>query len=393
MIPQINTVPLQNVHGGALRPGQVFQTVVGMQGDKLLLQLGAARVALDPSVELTPGDTVRVEILGTAAKLQLRISPAGASAGTASQTAAANTLMASVLESLGALPLADAAPALIPAHLPQTTQALQQLFALFLSRGTLGSDVEQLAALLTQASAQGAVPTHLAAQFSAWVAQFAAAEASGLKNLLEQLGGRRSLEARLALALQTGTLDAALESLSQDVRVQLAQLRNLEPLRAWLRENGQLRRFDDMAQRVMDRLSGGQLQNLRGLEQPYLFVEIPLPPGGDLRHAQIHFFDEGHAKGKPFDQNNALVAFDLSTTRLGDLWITLQVTSGRCACHLRATTPDTVNAIKEASGALADSLLNAGFPDAHITVSLWDGDRLRAAAGMMRRFSGLDVKL
>ncbi|HPO17154.1 MAG TPA: flagellar hook-length control protein FliK [Candidatus Hydrogenedentes bacterium] len=393
MIPQINTVTLQNIYGGALRPGQAFQTVVQMQGDKLLLQLGAARIALDPSVELTPGETVRVEVLGTAAKLQLRISPAAAAPETAAGTVIPNTLLTSVLESLGALPIADVAPTLIPAHLPQTTQVLQQLFTLFLSRGSLGADVEQLATLLAQASSQGALSGDLATRFGAWVTQFTAMETTGFKNLLEQLSSKRSLEARLALALKTNSIDASLESLSKDIRTQLAQLREQEPLRAWLRENGQLRQFDDAVQRVLNRFSGGELQNLRALEQPYLFLEIPLPSGSELRFAQVHFFGEGRNKGKPFDQHNALVALDLNTTRLGDLWITLQMTAGRCACHFKATTSEIVQAIRDASDELVDSLDKAGYLKAHITVSRWDGDRIRAAAAMMRRFSGIDVKL
>lgn len=393
MIPQINTVTLQNIYGGTLRPGQTFQTVVQIQGDKLLLQLGAARIALDSSVELSPGETVRVEVLGTAAKLQLRISPATTSSESTPRTAIPNTLVISVLESLGALPIADVAPTFIPAHLPQTTQALQQLFTLFLSRGSLGSDMEQIAALLAQASSQGALSGELATRFSAWVAQFATMEATGFKSILEQLSSKRSLEARLALALKANTVNASLESLSQDIRIQLAQLREQEPLRAWLRENGQLRQLDDAVQRVLNRLSGEQFQNLRSLEKPYVFVEFPLPAGGDLRFAQVHFFGEGRTKGNPFDQHNALVAIDLNTTQLGDLWITLQMTAGHCTCHFKATTPEIVQTIKDASVELAGALDNAGYPDAHIAASLWDGDRIRAAAAMMRRFSGIDVKL
>ena len=144
--------------------------------------------------------------------------------------------------------------------------------------------------------------------------------------------------------------------------------------------------------RVAERLTGGQLQNLRGLEQSYVFLELPFQTGAPLRHGQVHLFSDGHGKRRNIDANNATVALDLSMTKLGDLWITLRVVNGQCACKFRATSQPVADAIEAASGDLVQALGAAGYPRAMVQVALWDGDRLKRVTLLMRRFSGLDVQ-
>ncbi len=391
MIPPITiATSLPSGAGSYPRQGQVFQAVIQGKPDALFVQLGGAKVPLAGAEGLLPGQPVRVEVLSAAPQLTLRI------AVTASETpgaplAAATAVLGQVLESLGANRAAEAAAQLAPPHLPQTGQALQQLFTLFLSRGSLGGDLEQLAQLLTRAAADGVIPQTLTTQFSALLAAMSASQSDGFRRLLEQMEAPRGLEARLALALQAGNIDEALATLDADLRAQLAQLKDHAALRQWLRGQGQLQSFDRAAAQVLDRVSGSQLQNLHNLAQPYVFVELPLPPNGGLRHAQIHFLSDAHGKGKRFDGKNATVALDLSTSQLGEIWITLRVVSGRCQCHVRAATEDAWQAFRGAASELAAALNSAGYPGSEVNVARWDGDRLRAAASLLRRFSGIDV--
>ena len=88
---------------------------------------------------------------------------------------------------------------------------------------------------------------------------------------------------------------------------------------------------------------------------------------------------------------DATVVLDLSMTRLGDLWIALTIARGRCSCRFRAANPAAVQAIRAERDGLIQALQSAGYPGAQVRVEPWDGDRLGEAAGLMRRFSGINV--
>jgi Flagellar hook-length control protein FliK len=133
------------------------------------------------------------------------------------------------------------------------------------------------------------------------------------------------------------------------------------------------------------------MQNLRTFAAPYLFLDLPFPPDAPISRAQIHVFGEG-GRGRHFDRRNASITLDLSTPRLGDLWISLTITGGACTCVVRAAREATVAAITAATPELGQALAEAGYPDASVQVTSWSGNRLEETAQLMRRFSGLDVR-
>jgi len=353
------------------------------------VQVAGVQVPLPADASLQPGQTVTIKVLESGQGLQLRIVPQASVP--AHSLGALEELVAAVLESLGA-PIGPELPSqLVPANLPQTPDAVRALLALFVSRGAMGEDLRQIAALVEQAVAAGALPR---SDSEALLARIVVSEPGDFHPVLEQLADAagHTLEARIAMALAAGNLDDIIDTLRTDLRAHLARLRENPVLQRFLQRTGQLRTFETAVDRVLERLVGAQLQNLRGLEQPYLFLEVPCSPDSGIQHAQVHVFSEGHGKKREFDAANALVAFDLATTRLGDLWITLRITQGRCLCRFCATRPAAVDALTGAAHELVQALEQAGHHGARVEVALWDADRLRETAALMRRFSGINVQ-
>jgi flagellar hook-length control protein FliK len=179
----------------------------------------------------------------------------------------------------------------------------------------------------------------------------------------------------------------------QDVRTQIERLRQNDGFLGFLRQTGQQASFEQAAQRVLDRQTGGQLQNLRGQEAPYLFFEVPFPPTAPIRNAQVHVLGEGRGRKQRFDPQNTAVAIDLTTTRLGDLWISLAIHQGVCRCSIRARTPEIVRAIEAHASELTERLAVAGYRAAQVSASLWNGDRISEAVGLFARFAGVSVQV
>jgi hypothetical protein len=153
-------------------------------------------------------------------------------------------------------------------------------------------------------------------------------------------------------------------------------------------ETGQVREFHGAVERVLDRLSGRQLQNLHSVDRSYQFFELPVAGDSPYRHLQVHFFGHEGRGRKRFDPKNATVVLDVSMSRLGDLWINLAIANGRCTCTIRATDQETVDAIESGRDELRRALDGVGYPGAQVRVSLWDGDRFAAATKLIRRFTG-----
>jgi len=384
----------------ALRPGQVLPGAIQGTPGSLSVQVAGIKVPIEGAPPFQPGQTVLVEILEGGEGLVLRISPQAAAAGSdappGTPPPAASrppALLTSILDSLSTSLTADTAARLLPANLPENQTALRLILALFATPSAMGQDLQEIAALLSQGAAAGAVPPEMAENFMRLLGRLMPAETAAFQHALESMaaGGSVAMEAQAALALASGNVDELLRRLETDLRTQVAQLRGNKALLTYLRGINQIRAFDRAVNRVLERLDGAQLQNLRTLERPYLFFEMPCDPNGPLRRAQIHFFQEGRGRRRSFDAKNVTVAIDLATAPLGDLWITLNVVRGHCACWFRATSADVVQAIDQGAPELVESLDRIGYPKAHVKAVLWDGNREETLTNLMRHFSGLDV--
>lgn len=388
-ISSIVPIARQHVLVTALRIGQTFRATVHGTGDKPVLLLAGARIPLEGDAGIAPGQAVDVEVVESGAGLALRVTPHAAPAQQATPVSdvALRAALTAALHALGAPQQADAAQTIAPRILPPSPSALRQLLALFFERGTLGSDLERIQGWIAQAAEAGAAPKSGTVGVLGVLAALAAGDVRAFAAALDHLARTRSTAARLVQYV-AGTADGAMDGLDDFLTAYLARLAAHEPFRRFLRSQGTLRSFDAAVRRVEERLDGAALQNLRGLDQAYLFLELPLPADSGLRYAQVHFF----GSGRGFEKDNVFIAIDVSTTRMGDLWVTLGIVGGTCRCHFRATETATVEAIRASAAELTEALRAAGYPRVAVDAALWDGDRIRETAALMRRISGLDVR-
>jgi hypothetical protein len=87
-----------------------------------------------------------------------------------------------------------------------------------------------------------------------------------------------------------------------------------------------------------------------------------------------------------------LVALDLSTPRLGEVWVSLHALGGLCRCRFRATRKETLRLIQAGASDLERGLRDAGYQGAKVEAERWDGDRLSQLAGWMRPLLGIDLR-
>ncbi|MCC6694165.1 MAG: hypothetical protein IT365_00915 [Candidatus Hydrogenedentes bacterium] len=303
-------------------------------------------------------------------------------------------VLTQVLKSFAQLDAVREAVHLLPKALPRTEHAIRLILSMHFSRGAVGKDLAVVASMLGQAADAGVLSEAEFSTLSSVVRMAGAAPEDDLELLVRRAVSQsgRSLESRLATAIAAGNVEAFLEELKGDLVVQLSRLRANEHLASHLRKTGRFADFQSAIERTLERLSGGQLQNLRAFELPYYFLELPLDPQSPITHAQIHFFGEENERGREFNKENATVVFDLSTTRLGDLWISMGPVQGICHCWIRATDAEVVRLVDDTATELAQRLESCGYAGAQVHATLWDGNRLRETANLMRRFEGISLQ-
>lgn len=382
------------VSASGLRPGSAAQGTIEGAPDRLTLVVAGVRVPLPKDTNLTPGQRVHVEAIETGKRLQLRLTPSPAEEGAQPRPASATleTIVARVLEALGVPNQPETPTQVLPRVLPQTDAAIRSVLSLFTRQASTGDDLQTISLVVAQAAASGTLPADVAGETATLIARFVPRGSGDFQAVLRQWGRGVTVEAEIAQAISTGRLESLTGTLRADLRAVLSQLRANEGLTSHLQARGQLNTFQSAVDRVLDRISSGQLQNLHSLEQPYVFFEVPFPPGAPLREARVHFFHEGRGTKHGAEGRSASVTLDISTTKLGDLWITLQLTDGHCACRVAVTSEPAAETIEAARQELVNAIEGAGYARATVHVDLWDGDRLRETAHLMRRFSGIDLK-
>ncbi len=425
--PTVFTLSPDSAVCSGLQPGGTITTTIQGTPGRLSLLVGGIRIPLTGARGFDPGQPVRVEILEAGPALQVRVFPNTQAAaeetsvsahgfGAVSQSIPApakrpgtvspggtpaqappqpSPELVAVLRLLGALSLANHMAYLVPQHLPQSEDALRQLAGLFLFQGTTGADLETILNAIAEAAGTGAIPAALAAQAHDVLGGVMLWAGADIERALRHLAryGSRGLERKAAMATASGKLDALLDAAAKDVATFLLRLRAQTGLAGYLRRGGIERRFQEAVDRVINRLDAVQLQNLHSLDGPYLFLEAPVPWDGLFQRVHLHLFGDEAQQGQQFvSKNGATVVLDLATTRLGDMWIVLSLNADSCMCRFRVAKPETARAIEEEVAVLRAGLAAVGYPGSHVSVTVWDGDRLREAAGLMQRFRGFEVE-
>ncbi len=389
--PAVVTALMRPGQVAGLSPGQSYQGSIQGAPGHLSLHVAGNRIPLPPHTSLPPGQSVHVTLVHQGDAIQLRLTPYGpAGQATVSPTATLPNLLVSVLRALDALGSARAAGHLIPRHFPANETALRDLLSLFTSRGTLSQDMHVVLAAVNLGLAEGLVSPEVAASVAGWLAPLAGGDrekvAAWLKRHVREQGA--ALAARIASAAGAGKLDDLFAEISDELRVLLRQLMDSGELIDFLENRGRRYDFERAAERVLERLQNGQLQELRGLEQPYVFLQLPFPAESGVVNGQLHIVgdDRGQDAGK-----SQVVVLDLTTTALGDLWIRLELLHDTCRCTLKTSLDAAVPVIEQASEELRAGLMEAGYGQTSVTVQFWDGERIDEIADFMRRFGGINL--
>ncbi|HRI89170.1 MAG TPA: hypothetical protein PK869_12930 [Candidatus Hydrogenedentes bacterium] len=393
----ILTQPLQAV---ALRPGQVLNGIVQSIEPQTLLRFGNVVVPVERIEGLLAGQPVSAEVFQGNAGLQLRLTHVGTGFSQATPSALASSaaqdfsaLIVNALRTLGKLELADSAVHLLSPQVARNATAVRLVLSLLLDRDSHSDDASRVAQLVQQAVDEGILTQDEAEPTLRVLGHLISDKPEMLPAMRHSAAAsQQTLASRLAEAVAHGGADTLIGSLEEDIAVVLHRLRDNERFGEFLRQTGQHSDFSRAVERVLERFTAAQLVNARSLDLPYVFFEIPMQSAGPICHAHIHVMGDGGGKGHKLDAKSATVVFDLSTTALGELWITLSTSRGACSCWIRAQSIDTVAAIHRRSADLTKQLAGVGFSGATVHTTLWDGDRVQELATMMRRFGGINLQ-
>ena len=392
----VSTTDLSPALSASIRAGQVLSGTVVTDGEGLAVAIRGARIKLPAGEALPPGTRVTVQVhAGEGQPLRFVVQPElGAPVPNAPSTPDALAAIGKILAALGlgnAATVEDAAT-ILPSNLPQTDSAVRLVLGLLAAREGLSRSFTALFAALQTAVEAGVLPASTLEALRNLVKQFQAADDADLKGALTRAArsGSTSLESRILSALDSGQAAQVATLLREDLRGLLLQVKSDGALAEFLSGTRGAAEFNEAADRILDRLNGALLQNTRGLDQPYRFVELSQLPGGFVESAQIHFFSDGSRSGSEGESGVSMAVLDVSLTNLGDLWVSLRAFDGHCDCRLKATASSVAALIEEHAHELESGIAAAGYRSASVVASEWDGDRFGAVASLFRPYAGLN---
>jgi len=390
--PQIQVSPLSLVVSAEPQAVALVQPagsqVVGeivAQGGKLSFVHGKVSIPLPTNQNLfVAGDRAVFQSQATTNGFQTSLSPASSGTTLAMSTNSTTSIGVAYTASPSTVPTAGSIP--VPAPLIGTPAAAQ-VQELFTQAASLGAGIAGLQASIAAPAVVAAVPSDIGAAFAAIFAPLLRPESDDFPGVIKRWAQRLATTPEAALAKGGGT-GAAVPDTPGSV---LQFLRNDPALRQVLAARGELRAFDAMADRLLERLGGGSLQQLRSLEQPYWFSEFPFDPASGIERALVHFFMDDSRGGGDREAPSASVVLDLSLTRLGDVWVKLVMLAGQCTCHISVTDEDVLALVQEFEEDLAAGLASTGAQHVSVHADLWDGNRIGRSGAILGSMDGMDV--
>ena len=283
---------------------------------------------------------------------------------------------------------------LMPTSMPVTNQTVQNILSLMATQTSLGKELQQVLSLLQETAPVHQVPLPPVIESLILAERALATPDRDFPNTLSQFIRAFSTPVASKIADILGQQEpAAFQRLIQeDLQTQLNQIRENPAILRAMESRGQAEWFVSTVDRIANRIMGNQLQNLWSLNDAYLFVELPFSAESPIRAGRIHILGEGSGKGRHFNDQPVSVVLDLSTSRLGDVWIRLAVAKSQCNCTIMATHENAVAALQAESDTLKTSLEKAGYPNSRVHIATWDGNRLRETLSLLRRFKGINIK-
>ncbi len=128
------------------------------------------------------------------------------------------------------------------------------------------------------------------------------------------------------------------------------------------------------AGRIIDRLQGLQLQNLRAPVAQHLTLELPIVDEGKVQHVQVRVYyrvdDEtgGQAK-QTIDERNTTIALRLAMTQLGRVNATVAIADGQLTTDFRVGTPEVADHLLDGTPELRAGLQELGYEVGRIAVT------------------------
>lgn len=372
--PQVQVTPLSVVvnvepasRGSIQAAGSKFAGDIVSQGGKLTFVHGKIALSLPKNQTLfTAGDRAIFQSQAPTNGLRATLTPAFASAPVTSTTSGPSTPQ-------------------IPVPLPIVgTAAEAQIQTLFTQAGSLGAGIAALQTSIAAPTVAAVIPADIGTAFAAVLAPLLRPEASDFSGAVKRWSQRLATPSEAALAKASGS--------PVDTPAAVMQFLRSDPaLRQMLAERGDLRAFDGMADRLLDRLGGGHLQQLRSLEQPYWFSEFPFDPASGIERALVHFFTDQSGGGGNSESPSASVVLDLSLTRMGDVWAKLVLLADQCTCHISVTDEEVLGVVQEYADELTAGLASTGVQHVSVHADLWDGNRIDRSAALLSAMDGMDL--
>jgi len=385
----ISALPIAN----DIQPGEVYNGVVRAQNNALVLTSGRIVINLDEGIGLVAGQRVTFQFNSTPTGLQLAITPQTTHASLQSASPDFGRMLAPILESLGKLELAPRIQGILPRELPATSSSLQPLLTVLLSEQGLGTDLDQFSQIVTSAAANpGGLGQGTIQAIAQWLGLLPPTDRAAWQALLLRSREEQSAAARIAASLKPGASSSGLATLKESAASLATRLLDDPAFLQSLKEDGQLEPFKALAQRFQERATGVDLQNLRGLDQSYQFLELPVGEAHGFHRAHVHNFQEKSGQGKEGGPAVYRTVLDLETTQLGALWISLQRTGNQCACQFRVADPEVAALLESEGPTLKAALTEAGFTSVSVSTLVWDGNREDALIRMLAPFQKLDLE-
>jgi len=405
------TVQLAATHDAvALQAGRTYSGVVRVAPEGLVALVGRIQIPLDIASGLAAGQRVLVDVQAQAGGLQLTVrgqiftgpesgpphtaAPQGAvpQATNPQGAAALAAVLDTIVQAAGRPELAARLAALLPRQTPASEATLRALISTLLSERGAGQDVQQLQQFVARASGEGILTPDTGRALSPWLALTALADSAAWHDLLRRARSERHAASQLARTVLGKHGASTFPDLKNALNSVAQRLLENPAFQSWLRENGQAEAFRALAERTLERATGGDAQNLRALNQPYQFLELPISAEHGFFRLQAHFFSEG---GGGKDGQNDLehrTVLDVETTRLGPVWIDIRSRLRACACNFRMATAELAAAVEAGADELEEALRALGYRQVRVTVSPWDGDRESALIALLAPFQPLDLE-
>jgi hypothetical protein len=365
----------------------------------LAVQVAGQKIPLPNNTTLASGQAVEVQLQSKGAvepTVTVRALPAS-EAPAANQARPSNpliTLLKDVLPRV--MPdtklSAEQLQTLIPSAIPVQQSVVGVLLTLFHQQEPIGSIGAVILQLLGKAEEEGVIDSPKLANVRRSLPQNSLKDMGDWTRILKQSVSNvsRSPE-RIVSQMLRGIkgVDLPQDMLASNIR----GLLNLPALKQYLETTGEWKTFVNHAHSMLDLLDGIQLANFRGMNYPYIFMELPLPSDSFFQRAQLHVMSESSDDAEEEEQRVDSVVIDLNTTMLGEMWIRLQRMGDTCQCQIQMVENDSISVVSAARGKLQAALKEHGYEAVSISVEPMEIGRIEQLVHLLGKSTPLDFKV